>query len=116
MHRGTAVMDPLLENTTLICVATNATLDHHEAQRVAIQAHDGFARAVQPAHTFADGDVAFVISMAKVEARPEHTFTVGLMAARAVERAVVRAVWAARGTAKLPSAAQWLARTISPGT
>lgn len=112
MHRRTPEMDPLLENTTLICVATNATLDHHHAQRIAIQAHDGFARVVNPAHTFADGDTAFVIAMGQVEGRPEDALTVGILAARAVEQALLRAVRLARGTTRFPSAPEWLARRL----
>jgi L-aminopeptidase/D-esterase-like protein len=49
-----------LTNTTLVAVLTNAALTKVEAHRVAQRTHDGFARAVKPAHTSFDGDVAFV--------------------------------------------------------
>ena len=110
LSRRTAQMEALLENTTLMCVATNATLDHHQVQRLAIQAHDGFARVVAPAHTFADGDVAFALSMGGVEPRADDALVVGALAARAVEQALLRSVRQAKGTKGMPSAAEWLAR------
>jgi len=39
LARRTAQMDALMQNTTLICVATNATLEPHQLQRVAAHAH-----------------------------------------------------------------------------
>jgi len=97
MTRRTAEMDAMLQsgtlqNTTLMCVATNASLASHELQRLAIQAHDGFARVVAPAHTFGDGDIAFAIAMGTVETRPDDALTVGMLASRAVEQALLRSV------------------------
>ena len=46
-------------NTTIGIVATNADLSRSQAQRMAIAAHDGLARAVVPAHTPFDGDLVF---------------------------------------------------------
>jgi len=109
LARRTAQMEALLENTTLMCVATNATLDHHQVQRLAIQAHDGFARVVAPAHTFADGDVAFALAMGGVEPRADDALIAGALAARAVEQALLRSVRLAKGTKAAPSAADWLA-------
>ena len=109
MAKRTARMDALIENTTLICVATNAALDHHHLQRVAIQAHDGLARAVMPAHSFGDGDVAFAVATGLVEVQPHDVFSVGLMAVRAVERALVKSVALATGLHGVPSAAEWRA-------
>jgi len=109
MARRTAEMDALLEHTTLVCVATDAVLDHHELQRVAMQAHDGLARVVLPAHTFGDGDVAFAVSMGSVEIQPHHVFSIGMMAGHAVERALLNSVRLAKGLHGVPSAAEWLA-------
>ena len=50
------------QNTTLGVVATNARLTKTEAKRVAQMAHDGFARAIAPAHTPVDGDTIFVLA------------------------------------------------------
>ena len=49
-------------NTTLAVVATDAILDKPECTRLAVAAHDGMARAIDPIHTYGDGDVAFTIA------------------------------------------------------
>ena len=46
-------------NTTIAVVATNARLTKAQASRVALMADDGLARAINPAHTPADGDTVF---------------------------------------------------------
>ncbi|MGH2633679.1 MAG: P1 family peptidase [Tepidiformaceae bacterium] len=111
MERRTAEMDAMLQsaplqNTTLMCVATNAALGSHELQRLAFQAHDGFARVIVPAHTFGDGDVAFAIAMGKVETRPDEALTVGMLASRAVEQALLRSVRMAKGAYGVPAAGE----------
>lgn len=98
------------ENTTLICVATNAALEPHQLQRVCTHAHDGFARVVVPAHTTGDGDIAFAVSMGALAVKPYDALTVGALAARAVEIALLRSVTLARGTKGMPSAAEWRGR------
>ncbi len=95
------------ENTTLICIATNAKLEPHQLQRLCTHAHDGFARVVAPAHTLADGDIAFAISMGSLEVQPHDVLTVGALAARAVEIALLRSVMLAKGAKGVPSAAEW---------
>ena len=49
-------------NTTIGIIATDAQLTKAECKRFAIAAHDGFARALWPAHTPLDGDLIFAIS------------------------------------------------------
>ncbi|WP_457974116.1 P1 family peptidase [Arthrobacter sp. D1-17] len=49
-------------NTTLAVVATNAVLDKAECKRTASAAHAGIARALNPSHTLADGDVVFALA------------------------------------------------------
>ena len=95
------------EHTTLMCVATNVSLEPHQLQRICTHAHDGFARAVVPAHTLADGDVAFAVSMGTLQVAPHHALTVGVLAARAVEVAVLRSVSLATGAGGMPSASEW---------
>src|SRR5262249_57378939 len=46
-------------NTTLVVVATDAALRKSQAQRLAVMAQDGLARAIFPVHTPIDGDVVF---------------------------------------------------------
>lgn len=110
----TAKMDALVrQNTTLVCVATNAAIDHHQAQRLAVQAHDGLARAVVPAHTFGDGDITFALAMGKVDAQPDDSLVLGALTVRAVERAIVKSVQLATGLHGVPAAAEWLTPTSS---
>ncbi|MEO9255350.1 MAG: P1 family peptidase [Tepidiformaceae bacterium] len=106
----TEKMDALLENTTLMCVATNAKLDSNHLQRLAMQAHDGFARVVSPAHTFGDGDVAFAVTMGQLEIRPDDVLTVGMLGAEAMSQALLRSVRQAKGLKGIPSAAEWRAK------
>jgi len=50
------------ENTTLVAVVTDATLDKTACHLLARNAHDGLARALRPAHTRFDGDVCFAVA------------------------------------------------------
>ena len=47
------------ENTTIAVIATDAKLNKAQCNRLAVMAHDGFARAIYPVHTPLDGDVIF---------------------------------------------------------
>ena len=107
--RRTAESDTVRESTTLLCVATNADLAHHQLLRLAYHAHDGLARAVVPAHTFGDGDIAFAVAMGAVPIEPQDTMTIGLMVQLAVERAIVRGVVHATGLHGVPAAVEWRA-------
>ena len=109
VERRKAEMEALLENTTLVCVATNASLEHHQLQRLAVHAHDGLARVIVPAHTFSDGDTVFAIGMGGIPAEQDDALIAGAMAVHAVEVAVLRSVRLATGVRGLPSAGEWLA-------
>jgi L-aminopeptidase/D-esterase-like protein len=87
------------ESTTLAVVATNARLTKEYACRLASVAHDGLARTIRPLHTVGDGDIVFTMATGQV--------AVEALAARAVERAVLKAVREARGLAGVPSSAEW---------
>ena len=54
-------------NTTLVVVVTDAVLDKPACHLVAQSAHDGFARALRPAHTRFDGDVSIALATGLVE-------------------------------------------------
>lgn len=101
------------EATTLVVAATNAAIDHPVAQRLAMVAHDGVARCIMPAHTFADGDVAWLVATGAVPIEPADVLLLAAMVVRAVEEATVQSVRAARGLAGVPSAAEWRAVTRS---
>ena len=92
--------------TTIGVVATDARLSRDQAYRLAVMAHDGLSRAVRPAHTPLDGDVLFALATGAAPA-PVDLTTLGALAARAVERAIVRAVTEAKGLAGVPSAREW---------
>lgn len=62
-HHG-QVAPPL--NTVLVVVATDARLSGGQLYRTASAGHDGLARAVDPAHTLADGDTVFALSTGTV--------------------------------------------------
>ena len=49
-------------STTIAVVATDARLTKAEAKRLAVMAHDGFARALWPSHTPMDGDMIFALA------------------------------------------------------
>ena len=99
--------DGARENTTLVCIATNAAIEHIGVQRLAVHGHDGLARSIVPAHTLGDGDTVFALTTGEVPTEPHDLTTLGLMAMLTVERAVVRSVKLAEGLAGAPSAGEW---------
>ncbi|WP_028316944.1 P1 family peptidase [Desulfatibacillum aliphaticivorans] len=76
-------------NTSIGVVVTNAILQKSQATKIASMSHNGIARTMSPAHTMVDGDTLFVMATGEQKAEPS---VVGMMAARAVEQAVVRSV------------------------
>ncbi|MGH2339929.1 P1 family peptidase [Segnochrobactraceae bacterium EtOH-i3] len=84
-------------NTTIAVIATDVVLTKAQARRLAVMAHDGFARALWPAHTPLDGDLIFALSTGRVPlADPVGDFlTLGAAAAAAMARAIARGVHAA---------------------
>ena len=90
------------ENTTIGIVATNAVLTKVEAQKVAQMAHDGFARAISPVHTPADGDTIFAVATG-TRTGPANAGLVGALAAEVMADAIVRAALQATGAAGVPA-------------
>jgi len=76
-------------NTTIGVVLTNANFTKAQTNKLASMAHDGYARAIRPAHTIFDGDTIFALASGQVEADINLT---GILACRAIEGAVIRAV------------------------
>ena len=92
-------------NTTLGVIATDVALGRAEAERVALMAQDGVARAIRPAHSPLDGDTVFVLSTG---ARPLHdpiagVAEIGHLAADCLARAIARGVYHAAPLAGMPS-------------
>ena len=85
------------EATTIAIIATDAALSQAQAQRLAIAAHDGMARAIVPSHTPLDGDLVFAAATgAKALADPlADPFLLGHAAAACLARAIARAVYEA---------------------
>ena len=76
------------ENTVIGVVATNGRLSKAQTTKVAQMAHDGLARAVNPAHTMFDGDTIFALATGEIAADPT---VVGAYAAEMVALAIRRA-------------------------
>jgi L-aminopeptidase/D-esterase-like protein len=91
------------ENTTIAVVATNARLTKADANRVALMADDGLARAIYPAHTTGDGDTVFALATGRWNGEARVT-VVGALAAEVLARAVVRAATEATSVAGVPAA------------
>ena len=94
------------ENTTIGVVATNAHLTKGQAQRVAMMAHDGYARTIRPIHTPFDGDTIFSLALADWgpdEVDPVLLARVGSLAADCMARAIGRALWHAESLGDLVS-------------
>ncbi len=87
-------------NTTLAVVVTDARLAKNEARKTAEMAFGGLYRSLLPAVSLYDGDLVVTLATGRVAA---HVHTVGVLAARAVELAVVRAVTEADGFGLLPA-------------
>ncbi len=81
-------------NTTIAVIATDAVLPKAAAKRLAIAAHDGFARAIWPTHTPFDGDLVFALATGKsgvtlsAEAAIDLYAEAGTTMARAISRGI----------------------------
>lgn len=84
-------------NTTIGIIATDAKLSKAQVKRLSIAAHDGFARALWPAHTPLDGDLVFGLATGGSEISPDLDAWIDLSAAAAstMSRAIARGVFAA---------------------
>lgn len=76
-------------NTTIGVIVTNAKLTKAQGNKIASMAHNGFGRTMRPAHTMFDGDTIFTMATNKIEADIN---VVGLLAARVMERAIIRGI------------------------
>jgi len=91
-----------VKNTTIGVIATDASLEVTQAQKVAQMAHDGMARAIRPAHTMFDGDTIFCLATGKKELpanqgifmapRALYLNELGHAAANCMTRAIIHAI------------------------
>lgn len=76
-------------NTTIGVVATDVKLTKTECNRLATVAHDGYALAIRPVHTVADGDTLFAVSHGEYTCEP---VILQAMATQVVAQAILNAV------------------------
>lgn len=76
-------------NTTLVVLATDASLSRVQLFRLVVRAHDALAACLRPVHTDFDGDVVFAASVGAIDAEV-HTLAEAAFGAtgRAIENAV----------------------------
>lgn len=96
LREGVAQPPSTGTNTTLAVVATDAPLSKAAAKRLAVMAHDGLARSINPVHTMFDGDVVFAVSTGGLPATSEMDAllitALGSLAADILAEAVHRSV------------------------
>jgi L-aminopeptidase/D-esterase-like protein len=85
-------------NTTIVVVATDAILTKAQANRLAVMAQTGMARAIYPVHSPLDGDTLFAAATGQ-RSLADPVFALkrlGTLAGNVVSRAIDRRVFAAK--------------------
>ena len=97
------------QSTTLAVVATDAKLSKAQANRLAVIAQTGLARAIYPVHTPLDGDVVFAAATGQKQLTdPVYAMSeLGMMAANVLARAVARGVYEATALPFAGSLPSW---------
>ncbi|QIB35518.1 P1 family peptidase [Ancylobacter pratisalsi] len=101
-----------IANTTIAVVATDAILTKAQCKRLAIMAHDGYARAIWPVHTPLDGDTIFAAATGK-HSLADPVFDLALIGSAVVQtlaRACARAVFEATALPQQGTMASWRER------
>lgn len=90
MYNNIAPIDNMfVKNTTIGAIITNAKFNKSEMNKIAAMAHNGFARAIRPVHTSADGDSIYALSVGDISADIN---AVGTLAAYVMGKAVANGV------------------------
>ena len=92
-------------NTTIGCILTNAAIDKCQANKLAQIAHNGYAQAIRPVHSSADGDTIFVMATGEAEVGVD---ALGALATEVMARAINRAVLDAEPAYGLKAARDFL--------
>ncbi len=100
MKQGYEMDHSLTGNTTLGVVATNASLNKEQVNKMAQMAQDGVARAINPSHTMHDGDAIFALSLGN---KTCDISIIGSLAAEITTTAIVRAIVQAKTIAGIPA-------------
>jgi L-aminopeptidase/D-esterase-like protein len=85
------------QNTTIAVIATDAALTKAQCNRLAVMAHDGYARAIYPVHTPLDGDVIFSAATGAIPL-PDPYYglaELGMVAGNVMARAIARGIYEA---------------------
>jgi L-aminopeptidase/D-esterase-like protein len=80
-------------NTTIGFLITNAELTKDQCNKLADMAHDGYAKAIRPVHTSADGDSIFFLAKGDVKVNQD---ALGDLGAYVMSKAINDAVRSAR--------------------
>lgn len=84
-----AATEPPQGNTTLTVVATNQRFDRFALRQIGRQVHAAMARAIQPFHGRADGDVLYMVSTFDVDNPRVSDFTLAAVASELAWDAVL---------------------------
>ena len=80
-------------NTTIGCIITNAELTKDQCNKLASMAHNGYAAAIKPVHTSADGDTIFYLAKGSVKVNQDALGDLGAyVMAKAIGEGVKNAV------------------------
>ena len=88
-------------NTTIGVILTNGRFSKYRMTKIASMAHSGYARAISPIFTSADGDTIYAMSTGNVPADED---LVGTLAAEVMQEAIYRAVDSAESGYGFPAA------------
>lgn len=92
LFQDVTMMTQGMSNTTLGIIVTNVKCNKTQLTKIAGMTHNGYARAIRPVHTTADGDSIYALSVGQL---PGDVNVVGAMAAQAMHKAIIRAVQSA---------------------
>ncbi|HMA38316.1 MAG TPA: P1 family peptidase, partial [Chloroflexia bacterium] len=79
-------------NTTLTVAVTNQRLDQRALRQWGRQVHSSMARAIQPFHTAADGDILYAVTTEEVDNPTLDALALGVLASELAWDAVLRSV------------------------
>ncbi|MCF0120051.1 MAG: P1 family peptidase [Oscillospiraceae bacterium] len=88
-------------NTTIGVIITNGKFSKYRMTKIASMAHSGYARAISPVFTSADGDTIYAMSTGEIPADED---LVGILAAEVMQEAIYRAVTCAESGYGFPAA------------
>ena len=92
-------------NTTIGAIVTNAAFHKVQMKKIAMMAHNGYARTIRPVHTSADGDSIYGLSTGNISADLD---VVGTLGSWVMAKAVNRAVLSATAMYGYPAASDFL--------